>query len=509
MAVLRFILILPLIVFYFFAHADTFTVCNPDQIKSFDLHQTYDVYSEQIQNSLYEPLFRFSKAGLIPVLAASWKSIDNGLKWQIKLKKNVSFQSNAFFKPSRPLNAKDVVFSFERQMPGFSSSAVEDKKYEFYSVTFAPLLRKVTALADDTVEFQLHRPKANFLTLLTKSSSAIYSLEYFEFLKTKNQLESLALNPIGTGPWKSMLTPTGEEGVWLTPFEGYHGKKVNFDLQFMAITDPEKLTTWINEKRCHWVNSPPPEMYQKLVKESELVVQRTPSQMMAVIYVNTLMPQLSDAQLRRDLRASLNIDTLIKNHYFGYAEKAFQGVHKRDSYFVQEPTVRYALSGVKREKIPSINLLAPEEPRPYLPAPLETAKEICQQLAPLVNECTVKQLPIQRLARKKASDKDYEFILLGDTTYDSQLLTKDLLCPGVTSESSRTGICVEPMNSLAKSALSTDMPDDELKKNLLNAFREHAVILPLWYAPKLVFYSKLKVNVVDQTDLLQTWLHSP
>jgi ABC-type oligopeptide transport system substrate-binding subunit len=231
--------------------------------------------------------------------------------------------------------------------------------------------------------------------------------------------------------------------------------------------------------------------------------------MMAVLYVNTLMPSLADAQLRRDLRATLNTDTLIKNHYFGYAEKAFQGIHKRDSYFVQEPPVRYALSGVKREKIPSITLLAPEEPRPYLPAPLETAKEICQQLAPMVSECNIKQLPIQRLARKKASEKDYELILLGDTTYDNQLLSKDILCPGVSSESSRTGICVEPLNSLAKTSLSSDLPEDELKQKLLNAFREQSVMLPLWYAPKLVFYSKLKVNVVDQTELFQTWLHSP
>ncbi len=50
----------------------------------------------------------------LPDLAKSWTISDDGLVYTFKLRDNVPFQHTTWFTPTRPMNADDVVFSFER-----------------------------------------------------------------------------------------------------------------------------------------------------------------------------------------------------------------------------------------------------------------------------------------------------------------------------------------------------------------------------------------------------------
>ena len=50
-----------------------------------------------------------------PGLAESWDISEDGKVYTFHLRRNVKWQSNKNFKPTRDFNADDVLFSFERQ----------------------------------------------------------------------------------------------------------------------------------------------------------------------------------------------------------------------------------------------------------------------------------------------------------------------------------------------------------------------------------------------------------
>src|SRR5215470_11639091 len=96
--------------------ADTLSVCSeasPDALNSAltDSNTSFDV-SEQIADRLVEMEIGGSK--VTPGLAESWAISPDGLKYSFKLRHGVKFQSSAKFKPTRDMNADDVVFSFRR-----------------------------------------------------------------------------------------------------------------------------------------------------------------------------------------------------------------------------------------------------------------------------------------------------------------------------------------------------------------------------------------------------------
>src|SRR5215469_17309716 len=98
------------------AQADTLAVCSeasPNYLNSAltDSNTSFDV-SEQIADRLVEMEIGGSK--VIPGLAESWSVSPDGLHYTFKLRHGVKFQSNAKFKPTRDMNADDVVFSFTR-----------------------------------------------------------------------------------------------------------------------------------------------------------------------------------------------------------------------------------------------------------------------------------------------------------------------------------------------------------------------------------------------------------
>ena len=83
---------------------------------------TVDTLAAQLYDRLLDvdPTYR-----LIPELAQSWEVLDNGATYRFHLRKDVPFQTTAWFTPTRKMNADDVVFSFAR---------VFDQKHPYHDV---------------------------------------------------------------------------------------------------------------------------------------------------------------------------------------------------------------------------------------------------------------------------------------------------------------------------------------------------------------------------------------
>lgn len=83
---------------------------------------TYDASSVPLYNRLVE--FKIGTTEVIPGLAEKWEVSEDGKTYTFHLRKGVKWHDNKEFKPTRELNADDVVFSFDRQkMWGLSQNS--------------------------------------------------------------------------------------------------------------------------------------------------------------------------------------------------------------------------------------------------------------------------------------------------------------------------------------------------------------------------------------------------
>src|SRR5258708_10364792 len=92
---------------------------------------------------------------VIPALAESWTITEDGLRYTFKLRHGVKFQSSDAFKPTRDMNADDVVFSFTRMYdkanPYFK---IGGSNYPMFTHFIEPPLKTVTHVTCYT--FVLH-----------------------------------------------------------------------------------------------------------------------------------------------------------------------------------------------------------------------------------------------------------------------------------------------------------------------------------------------------------------
>ena len=82
-------------------------------------------------NTLVE--FEAGSTKLLPGLAESWTVSADGTEYVFRLRRGVKFHSNAVFKPSREMNADDVLFSLLRQWKSdHPFHAVSGSRYDYF-----------------------------------------------------------------------------------------------------------------------------------------------------------------------------------------------------------------------------------------------------------------------------------------------------------------------------------------------------------------------------------------
>src|ERR1700677_717789 len=101
------------------ALAKPLTVCTEASPDGFDVVQfnslvTTNASADVIFNGLVA--FDETTNRVVPALAEKWEIRADGLTYTFHLRPNVQFQSTDYFKPTRTLNADDVIFTFDRML---------------------------------------------------------------------------------------------------------------------------------------------------------------------------------------------------------------------------------------------------------------------------------------------------------------------------------------------------------------------------------------------------------
>jgi dipeptide transport system substrate-binding protein len=310
--------------------AKPLVVCTEASPEGFDIVQyttavTADAAAETILNRLVD--FAPGTTDVVPGLAESWEISPDGLTYTFHLRQGVKFQTTDYFKPTRTLNADDVLWSFQRQLdpkhPWHDKSLIGFPYFE--SMGFPELLKSVEKLDDSTVKFTLTRPESPFLRDMAMAFASIYSAEYGDQLLKSGKTADLNSKPIGTGPFILVRYAKDAQIRYKANPDYWKGKVPSEALIFAITLDNNTRLQKLKANECQIALYPKPDDIANIKADPNLKIDEMEAMMTSYIAINTSHQYLSDVRVREAINLAFDKKSYIKA-LFG-AGKATEGVN--------------------------------------------------------------------------------------------------------------------------------------------------------------------------------------
>lgn len=403
---------------------------------------------------------------LVPELAESWEVLDNGATYRFHLRNNVHFQSTAWFTPTRPLNADDVIFSFQRIFNrNHPWHAVNGASYPYFdSLQFAESVQSVRKLDNRTVEFRLAKPDASFLWHLATHYASVMSAEYADKLTANDKQEQFDRVPVGTGPFKLSEYRAGQYIRLVRHDDYWRGQplmpQVVVDLGSGGTGRLSKLLTG----ECDVLAWPAASQLTILRDDPRLRLNLRPGMNIAYLAFNTSKPPLDNPEVRHALALAINNQRLMQSIYYGTAETASSILPRASWAYDNESKVTEYNPRRAREKLRelgihdlTLQLWVPTSSQAWNPSPLKTAELIQADMAQVGVE--VKIVPVEgRFQEARLMDMTHDLTLAGWTTdsNDPDSIFRPLLsCAAIHSQTNYAHWCNRPFDNLLQKALAS------------------------------------------------------
>ncbi|KEZ72312.1 peptide ABC transporter substrate-binding protein, partial [Pseudomonas syringae pv. syringae FF5] len=301
--------------------AKPLVVCTEASPEGFDMVQyttavTADAVAETMFNRLAD--FKPGTTEVIPALADSWEISDDGLTYTFHLRKGVKFHTTDYFKPTRDMNADDVLWSFQRQLdpkhPWHDKSSVGFPYFE--SMGFKELLKSVEKTDDYTVKFTLTRREAPFLADLAMAFASIYPAEYADQLLKANKTGDLNSKPIGTGPFIFQRYAKDAQVRFKANPDYFRGKPPADALILAIATDNNVRLQKLKANECQIALYPKPDDVPSIKKDPNLKIDELEAMTTGYIAINTTHKYLSDVRVRKAIDMTFDKNAYV-NAVFG------------------------------------------------------------------------------------------------------------------------------------------------------------------------------------------------
>ena len=162
--------------------------------------------TSNVTTQLFQGLLRYRRGGtvLVPELATAWVVSKDAKTFSFTLRRGVKFHTTPYFKPTRDLNADDVMFSFTRLIdPKLPFNVAFPATFVYpQSLGLAQMIAGIDRVSDFEVRFRLHKPNVNFLSYFAGSFAAVHSTEYAAQLLAQGRASAINNLPVGTGPYR-------------------------------------------------------------------------------------------------------------------------------------------------------------------------------------------------------------------------------------------------------------------------------------------------------------------
>lgn len=454
-------------------------ILNPQLVTS---GVTIDATAKQLYNQLIT--FNSNDNSVAPSLAKSWHVTRDNKKITFYLRKDVYFHQTNYFMPTRPLNADDVIFSFERILnPQHAFHAVSPGKYPFFqSVNFNELIDSVERINDYTIRFTLKRADSSFLANLATDFAVILSKEYAQQLIKANRPELIDSQPIGTGPFKLKEYRAGSF-IRYVPHDNYWQKSTNIKQLVFDITPSNtgRLTKLLAGE-CDIIAYPI--AHNKIKEHPEFLLENVTASNIGYLGFNTTKSPFNNTKVRKAIAHAINRKAILDTIYFGDAEaEAANSILPPSSwaYTKTKNTIKYSPEKAKQllneagiEQGLTMSLWAMPVQRSYNPDAVTMAKLIQADLQKVGIKVDVITFNWQEFLRRLALG-EHDAVLLGwsaDHPDPDNFFTPLLSCASAETGNNRTFWCNNKFDSLLTQALSTT--DTQMRKALYQEASEIA-----------------------------------
>jgi ABC-type transport system substrate-binding protein len=278
-------------------YAQNLPITTPDPIRPQGYPAAYEA-----NFTIYNNLVTFDRdLAIIPDLAESWETSEDGLVWTFHLRDGVVFHDGT------PFNAQAVEAHIVRiQNPDNASPNANLWEH----------ITGVTVVDDSTVELHTEAPFAAMLNYLAHGSGGIESPtaveEYGE--------EEYPQHPTGTGPYKLDSFNPGNE-LSLVRNEEYFGERPSLDgIVMRAVPEAGSRVLLLDANEADLANDIPPEEADRLESSEDL-------QLLSQFGLRTFWMEFNlnreifqDVNVRRALNHAVNKQSIGDNLFLGRAQ---------------------------------------------------------------------------------------------------------------------------------------------------------------------------------------------
>ncbi|QTF07206.1 ABC transporter substrate-binding protein [Brenneria izadpanahii] len=283
---------------------------------------TNDASANPIYNRLID--FKYGTTELAPSLAERWEISPDGKTYTFYLRKNVKWQSNKAFTPSRDFNADDVIFSFMRQKDAASPwHGVSGGNYPYFTgMGMDQLITSIAKLDDYRVVFTLSHPEVPFLSDIAMGFASITSAEYADKMMKAGTPEKLDLDPIGTGPFQ-LAQYQKDSRILFKAFGDYWGGKSKIDRLVFTITpDASVRFAKLQKDECQVMVSPNPADIPDIKKAAHVTLLEQAGLTTGYLSFNVEKKPFDNLKVRQALSLAVNKPAIIEAVYQGTGQLA-------------------------------------------------------------------------------------------------------------------------------------------------------------------------------------------
>lgn len=483
------------------AQAQNLVVCTEAAPEGFDIVQyTGAVTADATAETVFSRLLGFKPGTteLIPGLATSWEISDDGLVYTFRLRPDVKFHATDWFTPSRPFNADDVVWTFQRALdPKHPWHESAQRGYAYFdAMGMRELIKSVEKVDALTVRFTLTHPEAPFLADMAMPFASIYSAEYGDQLLAAGKTNQLNQLPVGTGPFVFNRYAKDAQVRYKANPDYFRGKPEIDNLIFAITLDPNVRLQKVRAGECQLALYPKPEDVAGIRNDPRLAVDEIDALLTTYVAINTEHKPLDDARVRQAINLSIDKQALLGAVFGPGAASAavnpypptLLGYNHQIQDWPHDPQKARALlaeAGVKNLKI---TLFIRNGTSPTIPNPALAAQMMQADLAKAGIQMTIRSLEWGELL-KRSKGGEHDMVLLGwagDNGDPDNFLSPNLSCAAAKSGENQARWCDQDFETLMQKARTVSEPAERAKlyEQALEVFHNQAPWIPLAH-PKL------------------------
>lgn len=381
---------------------------------SMDPSSTTEMDSFKVTVNIFETLVKCEKEGnqIVPCLAESWRSSEDGLNWVFKLRQGIKFHDDTDF------NAYAVVFNFYRWM--YEDNQYHSGPFSYWNYIFGGfpgLVKSVTALSNYSVEIKLNKPYAPFLNALAMPSFGIASPDAI-----KKHNGNMHEHPVGTGPFVFDKWDHNKRVVLHRNDKYWNGPVKLSEVEFRVIPSNKDRLEELKQGTIHIADYLSPNDIVDIKYDTNLYLYLRPSFNIGYIAMNNDKFPFNKREVRVAINHAINKEKLINDVFNNMAKPAttlipptLWGYNENLESFEYDPEkARCLLAAAGFPNGFKTTLWVMDAAREYFPKPLETAQFIRENLKEVNIDLEIKVFDWNKYLTK-LHNGEHEIALIGWT----------------------------------------------------------------------------------------------